>query len=245
VTHEEHLSAERVADLLDGSLPSEIAIAAHSHVATCRACRQLRDDQAFVASLLADEGRRQVEMPQDVAVALEAALRRAADERAAGVTSLSEARRRKNRGPVRWLAAAAAAIAIAGLGVAGWQLVDHGTTTTASQHPTPGNGQGGPSTASLNKGIGNAPPKGWARNFQGVYPATAARLPAEARYFANHPRIGIAPTGLGCARPHGAGPSMVVKWQGKQQILVLDRKTKTAKILDCQTAQRMLHTTRY
>jgi hypothetical protein len=234
-----HLSVEQISDLLEGVLPAAEAMAARTHVATCDHCSQLSDDIRGVSSVLATEAAEEWPMPQDVVVALDAVLDRALAERACAVVPLDAARRRRLR--LGWLAAAAAAVVLAGTGYAGWQALAHGgSSTTAVTRPHTSTGStGGPGhqgattttqTPTINMGNGS----------HRIRPLTPAQVPVRARWLMAHPGQRVAPRSVGCDVPVLTGVSTVVSWQGRDVVLLANPGTRQAWVLDCGTARRPL-----
>ena len=245
-----HPSAERISDLLAGTLPATDAMDVNAHLASCDACGDTRDAVRDLTALLADEGATPVEMPPDVVVALDAAISRASAERAAGIPRLQQVRRAGARRPLKWLAGAAAAVAIAGIGVAGLRAIPHtGSTANSSSAPSNDEAQGF-------NGLGFS---GGAKSADGLPPhngkvpgqtsalssITTGQVPAEARRLAAAPAKAVPPPTAHCAVPITGGPSTVVRFNGNRAVLTITRSTRTVTVYDCATATRSLFVTGY
>ena len=256
MTEEQHLSVDAIADLLDGSMPAAEAMSANSHVETCDACAALRDDQAFVASLLAEEAADLWTMPLDVSAALDAALTRAADEQATAPATLEQVRRQRAARPMlRWLAGAAAAVAVFGIGAVGWQALNtgHGRGVSNSANDYNGapaiNKNGGQGLAvggepSTSQSTDKLPPiVGGEGGF--LTPVHAAQVPTLARRLAARPGQFGPITAIPCAKPITGGVTAGVLWKGHAAVLALNTSTRTATIFDCTTGGNALYTHGY
>lgn len=243
---QQHLSADQISDLVEGILPAAEAMGANAHLATCDECSSLRDDVTNVSLVLAGEAARPWQMPADVASDLDALLRQAAADRGTGVVPLEKQVRRQNRG-LAWLAGAAAAVVIAGVGFAGWQAVSGGAGTTQNAATTPSK-TFGPSPTQGNTQQVKHPRcrfKHCGSNVHPILAVTAAHVPLMARTLATHPESRVAPGSVGCQVPVIAGVSSVVTWHGQHAVLVANAETHKATILDCDTASLALFSTTF
>lgn len=243
-----HPSTERISDLLAVVLPAAEAMELNAHLASCAACQQVRDDVIGVVGTLADEGAAPLEMPVDVAASLDAALRRASAERAAGVTMLAPEHRPHGRQPWKWLAGAAAAVAVVSLGVAGLQALPRSGSDSASVAPAGLSPHG----RAVNRGT--HPPEyasptqvdGGGFASDDVDSLSPEQVPARARRLATAaPGSTAIPDKLGCAVPITGGPSTVIRFEGKRAVLTVDRDIRVVTVYDCATATQTLFVSGY
>lgn len=257
MTQPNHPSAERISDLLAGSLPAAEAMQVNAHLAGCAECRDVRQSLLDVTALLADVGASTEEMPSDITASLDSALARAGTERATGgrhVDTESIRRPAPNR-PAKWLLGAAAAVVIATAGVAGINALpsqdsdssasggsgdglapvtnQRGDYAVPSAVPSGGDAGGDDNT-------GKSSPKSYL-----LHPLTADKVPAAARSLAGAPREQSSPPDQRCAPPLVGDRSTVVLFEGRRAVLSITQGTRTAVILDCMTATRSLLVTGY
>jgi putative zinc finger protein len=245
VTAPVHPAADQISDLVADVLPASEAMSVNAHLAACVECRQVRDDLLDVIALLGDQGSVEVAMPDEVARSLDAALRRAADERAAGVMVLDPVRRAAGRQRWRWLAGAAAVAAIVAVGVPGLRSLE-----------APGGNadDAGSSADSLRGAVQNgadrplapapSPATGFGLTGGQVASLRPDQVPAAARHLvstapARHQAALPRETG-GCAAPIAGRLSAVIRFEGARAVLSVDRATRTATVYDCATATRAL-----
>jgi hypothetical protein len=252
VTEERHLSADLIADLLDGSLAAAEVEPARSHLADCATCSAARDDQVFVATLLSEDAAVGIAMPSDIAIALDAAIVRASLERRDRPTEAAPATPSRWRAPwaLKWLAGAAATVVVAGIGVAGWQAIDVGgsdsnTASDSAGTPTFGNlsigGQAGSEVEHPRKSGAPSPPSFTGGPVNGVVArVTAAEVPQQARKLVANPGSRVTPQSRGCSTPIGGDTATVIQYQGHFAVLSLNLSTRTATVLDCKTAVQQL-----
>jgi hypothetical protein len=154
---------------------------------------------------------------------------------------------------MRWLAGAAAAVAVAGIGVAGWHAVGDGGGTNSAG--TPGSGLERTVNNDYVSGSGaepgSSPPStifagGSAGSADGLIPVVRpARVSAFAQALVERPARRVPPAKFHCATPISGGPSTVVYWHGHPAVLVVNPATQTATILDCATAVHPLYSSGY
>lgn len=251
-----HPSTERISNLLAGALPATEAMDVNAHLASCSACRRAREGLLELTAMLAEEGAVPVEMPPDVVAAVEAAIARASLERAGGHPTVEPVRRSAGRQPLKWLAGAAAAVVVAGVGVAGVQAISHGGSS-GNATSADSAGASNRSFAQQGRAYKAQPPEaGGGRSTSsalpdGEVPAEAlkslapAEVPGEARRLAARgPALPLALT-AGCATPIDAGPSTAVLFEGRRAVLTVDPQTRLATIYDCATARQTLYVTGY
>ncbi len=253
----EHPSADRISDLLAGSLPASEAMSVNAHLSGCAACADLRAELLDVTAVLAEEGAADWPIPADVAAGLDTALAAAATERSgrAGATSESATtpdRSTGSRRRLQWLAGAAAAVVIAGVGFAGVRAIsDNGGSTSSSATPGADQSAAGRERSRQNVTAGGVssgarviPPAGSAGVGHIVHSLTKAQVPVRARELADHAPTGKSAKTPGCAVPTG-GPAVVVEWRGRPAVLTLRTSSRTATIVDCTTGQTPLYVTHY
>ncbi len=251
-----HPSTERISDLLAGALPATEAMDVNAHLASCSACRRAREDLLDLTAMLAEEGAAPVEMPPDVVAAVEAAVGRASLKRAGGYPTVEPVRPSAGRQPWKWLAGAAAAVVVAGVGVAGVQAISHGgnsgNATSADSAGASNRSvaqQGGAYNAHPPKAVGGRSSSSALPD--GKVPAEAleslapAGVPGEARRLAARGAALPLALAAGCATPIDAGPSTVVRFEGRRAVLTVDLQTRLATIYDCATAKQTLYVTGY
>jgi putative zinc finger protein len=257
MTQPEHPAAEQISSLLAEVLPSAEAMEVNAHLASCAACSAERDALLDLTALLAEEGGALPwEMPSDLAASLDTALARASAERAAGIASIDLARTSAGRQPWKWLAGAAAAVAIVGLGVAGLralpdQPASHNagpaSNAAAGRHATYAQGQS-PDGDSIATGLpsagGSAPP---GPSSPQVAPAinSTAEVPEIARRLSQDPAEAMSPRAAGCAVPLTGGAATLVRFKGHPAILTIAPDTRLVTIYDCATATKTLFLTGY
>jgi putative zinc finger protein len=262
VIQPEHPSAERISDLLAGVLPAAEAMDVNAHLASCEACRDERAALLDLTALLADEGAITWEMPSDVAAAIDAAIDRASDERIAGIASLDRAPRTAARQPWRWLAGAAAAVVVVGIGFAGLRALPQQNSdgssadSAAGVHTSPPSGAKAPPTSGYDAsphtthsgnitqdivggGIATFPPRTSPR-----IPQTLD-MPVRERMLESAFSPPIPPNKGGCAQPIAHGPSTLVRFRGHLAVLVVTEAIRVATIYDCATATKTLLVTGY
>jgi hypothetical protein len=254
VSQPEHPSADRIADLLDGSLPAAEAMSVNAHLAGCAECSDVRSALVDVTAVLREEGAAEWTMPTDVAASLDEAIAGAAATRSAG-GEVHEPR--AGRRPVqrwRWLAGAAAAVTVVGIGVAGLHAISATNDNDAATTPAAPRAESANGAASAGAGkLGPTfrapakPHRGISTNrnqqMNGAPRLTAGKLPAEARRLAADRTRPRPPASDGCADPIGGGISTVISWEGHRAVLDVSPRTRTATVLDCATAVRPLYTT--
>lgn len=253
-----HASAEQVADLLEGNLSAGEAMSVNAHLAGCDHCRDLRDALLDVKAVLAAEGSSVEPMPVDIAESLQRAITTAS----AGSGTLDPARIDRvprSRRPLTWLAGAAAVVVLASAGVAGWRALPHSgggsSSSAASQsQDRASNGYrvpiGGTAGGGTRPGPSGAlPTRGLLDPFRVESEATLlpGQVPEAARTLTGYHRLveDAQPDTFPCAAPSGSGPFAVVRWHGGPAVLHAEPSTRTATILDCQTASRVLFSTGY
>ncbi len=143
-----HPSVDDLADLAQGLLADQRLEAVSAHLATCGDCAAAAAALDEVQVRLADAGSIPEPMPQSVSAALDAALRQASADRAAGVTSLTVRRSAARPRSRRWAVLAAAAAAVVVLGYAGASLLHGGGKDTTSSADSGGG------TAPMNSAAG-------------------------------------------------------------------------------------------
>lgn len=256
MTQPEHPPAEQISSLLAGVLPSAEAMEVNAHLASCAACSAERNALLDLTALLADEGALPWEMPSDLAASLDTALARASAERAVGIASIDPAHTSAGRQPWKWLAGAAAAVAIVGLGVAGLRaLPDHpashnagtASNSAAGRHATYAQGQnpdGDSVTAGLPSAGGSSSP---GPSSPEVAPAisSTAEVPEIARRLSEDRAKAVSPRAAGCAVPLTGGAATFVRFKGHRAILTIAPDTRLATIYDCATATKTLFVTGY
>lgn len=249
MTASEHPAAELLVALHDDAVDDAEADELGAHVARCAECQRLLARLDEVTRLLADEPATPPAMPRDVAARLDAALGRAAAERATGVTSLADRRTpaaaaTHGHRTVRWLAAAAAVAAVAVGSTIGWQALRPSGRPEAGVHPRththasvtvphpqttrpPGTGQGGMSGAAE------------------IPVLTASQVPAAARELSRQTAPPFSTMQSQCARPSGDRPNRTVMFRQHLGVLAVTPATRTATIYDCATARHVRFTTHY
>lgn len=256
-----HVSAEQVADLLEGILATVEADRVRSHLDGCPECRDLRAALLDVTAALAAEGSTIEPMPPAVAAALQEALMSGsvpAGPAADPPADLAAARSRRHPSLVQlsWLARAAAAVLIVAVGVAGWRALPHHGTTNAAPDAQSAMNDAAPSSGIVGgtrSGNGTPLPDGALTPSpppakQGpVLSLAPQEVAAAARRLAvgSVPAAGRAVTAFGCASPAAPGPATVVRWDGRRAVLAADTGTRTAQVLDCRTATHVLFTVAY
>ncbi len=192
-------------------------------------------------------------MPAAAASSLDAALARAAAERAGQIPSIEERRaargasaasgRRRSAWPV--LAAAAVAVIATAVGVNVVQGGGAGSADSAARGAAEANDEadsGGDAALKdqpASPGVAG-PPESAAR-------AAEQRLREHARALDRGTRQPVPPAGR-CATPsteHGTGPVSLVPFRGSREVAVLDTTTRTVTVLDCASATKELFATDY
>ncbi len=259
MTSPTHPPAEQVADLLDAVLPASEAMVVNAHLAQCRDCSDLREALATVTAVLAAEGAEAEPMPTDVAASVQQALSTAA-ERSHSLEARRRdlVRRRSPRLPLAWLGGAAAAVVLVSAGVAGWQgILDGGNADNSSSSGTVRDDLARGDDAHVPAGSrveGGAAGSGGSKS----RPSTPTTVPSSAvpditpDEVADRARRLAASGGSAssaydqvCAVPSGTGPSVVIRWRGSLAVLHVQPGTRTADVVDCRTASRVLFTTGY
>jgi len=252
VTQPEHPPIEQISDLVAGLLPAAEALALNSHLAACPDCTEERTALLELSDLLAGEGASGIEMPPEVAATLDAAIARASSDRAAQVRSIAPGSH-----PWRWLAGAAAAVLVVGVGFAGLRALPQGGTDTAASTTGPANRQQHRMTAASGT-VGAAesdavhpptssslelPPAagGDAR----LHLTSSADVAAAGRLLSARPALAIAPGTLDCAEPPTGGVASAVSFEGQPAVLSVSPNTHLATVYDCATATRTLLVTGY
>jgi len=260
VTNTAHTSAEQVADLLEGNLSAGEAMSVNAHLAGCDHCSDLRDAMLDVTAVLAAEGASVEPMPADIATSLQQAI----TEASAGAGTLDQGRidnlpRPRSRRPMAWLAGAAAAVVLASAGVAGWRTLlqsGAGSSSSATAQQNQYNARhdaAAPTGGAAGSGTRPGPASSVARGRLDPFrPGSGASLlPGQvaeaARTLTGYHRLveDVQPGTLPCATPSGNGPFAVVRWHGGPAVLHAEPSTRTATILDCPTASRVLFSTGY
>lgn len=241
-----HPSLDDLADMREGLLPDERVRELSAHVAMCGSCTTAAAALDDVQGLLADAGSMAVPVPDSVATSLDEALRRAAAERAAGVTSLAERRTPPERVASphdrrpRWALVAGAAAAVVVLGYAGINLLVHTSSDTdsstsaagspgrsreqappraaAGQTAGPANSAAKPSAAPLDKSSPQLNPK------------TVAGFATALTDAPRHTRRAVACGTVQVSRGASAAP---VRWRGAPATVVVDPSTRRATVYDC------------
>jgi hypothetical protein len=253
-----HPPVDLIADHHEGLVTGAQAVAVAAHLDTCVECRSLVAALDEVADVLAAEGSRTPTMPASVASALDQALARAALERANGIPSLAERREAHGdrppaaqRRPAWPLLAAAAVVVIATTVGVGVLLEDYGGSTDSSagagqadvEQRTSGEdaAEAAPSSTSTPESpdVGADPP-----SVDTVQPGELAEL---ARDLDSGTQKPVQPQ-RSCATPtkrYGDGPVSLVVFDGGPAVAVLDMKTRTVTILDCDSARTRLFATGY
>lgn len=252
-----HLSTEQVADLLGGNLPATEAMAANAHVASCPTCAEVRSAIEDVSALLTEVGDVSVAMPADVAERLDAAIRAASTERAAGVRNLEPTASPRVSRPLRWLMGAAAAVVVVSLGVVGLRALPVTSSDTA----------GSASQTASDRGIDDQAGRGGLAS-GGKQPSVPTSTGAEtqksdgltltlpslrrdsvsatAASLAASPNRAVPPTQAGCAAPFvDFSVTSAVRFNDERAVLAIMRATHTATVFDCRTATRALFTVGY
>jgi hypothetical protein len=232
----------------------------NAHLASCEVCREQRTALLDLTALLAAEGASPLEMPADVAGSIDAALTRAGAERAAGIPTIAPqpgtaSRRSGRRQPLRWLAGAAAAVVVLGVGVAGLRALPSTTSSDAGASTAPDSLQSRDSGQSAGRdglvaGSGQVkepaptmPESGGA--FSPGSLTSAADVAAAGRELSHAPADARRPARSGCAHPLTEGLTTVVQFRGHPAVLTVTPETRLATIYDCATATRTLLVTGY
>ncbi|MDQ3095246.1 MAG: hypothetical protein M3Q82_04715 [Actinomycetota bacterium] len=254
-----HPPVDLLADHHEGFVTGARAVAIAAHLDLCTECRSLVAALDEVTDVLAAEGSHAPPMPASVASSLDQALARASAERASGVPSLAE-RREAHRPPPpaaqrrpAWplLAAAAAVVVIAstvGVGVliegsGGSADSSAGSSQDSSERRKVGEdaGEAAPTPTSTpdSPAVGADPP-----SVDTVQPGELAELARDLDSGARQP---VRPQ-RSCATPterYGDGPVSLVVFDGGPAVAVLDVKTRTVTVLDCDSARTKLFATGY
>jgi hypothetical protein len=137
--HLEHLDTDTIADLIENLLPAPEAHRAREHVKACPECQQTFDALTQLSEDLAEEGRKDIPMPADIAEHLDQVIVSESVLRAStvGVHSLVQLREEPHRHIPKLLTAAAAVVVVGAIGV-GVVLAtkDQGGDATANANPT-------------------------------------------------------------------------------------------------------------
>lgn len=250
MTAQTHPPAEQIADLLDAILPASEAMVVNAHLAQCRDCSDLRDALAAVTAVLAAEGAAAEPMPTDVAASVQQALNTAA-ERSHSLEARRRdlLRRRWPRLPLAWLGGAAAAVVLVSAGVAGWQgmILHRSGSNNASSAESPQQSvvRGGHASLPVGGSAGSGSDASKPSTRPAVPDITPDEVADRARRLAASGGSASPAYEQGCAAPSGIGPSVVIRWRGSLAVLHVQPGTRTADVLDCRTASRVLFTTGY
>lgn len=246
----EHPSDEQLADLDAGSLPAQQAMRVNAHVAGCDECRDLRAALSDVAALLADVGAIPEPMPVDVEASLHAALQ-AAQRAESGRRDFVAARADSTVPTMRrrlpkWLAGAAAAVVLTSTGVAAWQVLPHTSSDYSADSGSGPEGLGSRVVPGGNAGAGKSQAyddgEGSSFSLRRVAPTAVANAARQLESYSLHSRASdLRP----CAVPAGSGRRELIRWRGDPAVFVVRPAERSATVLDCATARRVLFSTRY
>jgi anti-sigma factor RsiW len=246
-----HPSVDDLADLAEGLLADQRLQAVSAHLATCGDCAAAAAALDEVRVMLADAGSVAEPMPQSVSAALDAALRRASAERAAGVTSLTGRRSAARPRARRWAVLAGAAAAVVVLGYVGASLLHGGgggdTTSSADSggRSAPVNSAaGGAATGS------NAPPATRQPSFsepplgKASDVVTPRTLSAYASRLVNsHRFVDRTPTCRAAVHVPAGASVATVRWKGRRAAVVADPSSHRVNVYACGGSAELFSTT--
>ena len=263
VTQPEHPSVEQISDLLAGVLPAAEAMDVNAHLASCEACRDERDRPARPDR---PARRRGGDPPGDAAGrgGLDRCRDRSGQRRAGGRCRRSRLEPAQPAGGGRasrwrWLAGAAAAVVVVGVGFAGLRALPHDSSDDAGA-------SAGHPPQSERRPEQRRGPAGHRRRRVRVRRRTDAgrrrcprrrcgpRASRSARPRCRQParRLAVTPADARRPRERAAAPRRspvarrrVVRFKGHLAVLTITRDTRLATIYDCATATRTLFVTGY
>lgn len=254
-----HPPVDLLADHHEGLVTGAQAVSVAAHLDLCTECRSLVAALDEVTDVLAAEGSHAPPMPASVASSLDQALSRAGAERASGIPSLAERRGASGppppaaqRRPVWPLLAAAAAVVVIASTVGVGALVAGNGGSADSQA---GSGQASEEQRTSGEEVGDAVPSptstpgspGAEADPPSADTAEPGELAELARELDSGTQRPVRPQNS-CATPterYGDGPVSLVVFDGGPAVAVLDGKTRTVTVLDCDSARTKLFATGY
>jgi hypothetical protein len=236
-----HPSVDDLADLAQGLLADQRREEVAAHLATCGDCAAAAAALDEVQVMLADVGSIPEPMPLSVSAALDAALRRASAERAAGVTSLTVRRSAARSRSRRWAVLAGAAAAAVVLGYVGANLLHGGgggETTTSSADSGGGSAAVNSAAGGVAKGSNapttrqpslGAPPLGKASDV--VTPRTLSAYAS--RLVDSHRFVDRTPSCRAAVHVPAGASVATVRWKGRRAAVVADPSSHRVKVYAC------------
>lgn len=247
----DHPAIETLADHREGLLPPAENARVSAHLAACGECSAANDAIAEVSALLADNSTEPVAMPAEVLARIDRAVQEANHERTRNVVTLHRPTAVAARAPRRtWpvLAAAAATAAIlGGAALANSDLLGgDGSSPNAASRAQVEDDAGDVEAAQGGAAEGGAGGESKDQTQHGMSAPSRSELLKPSDIAAYATRLARSETGTSVSRTcapirlSGDDVAAGVRWRGGPATLVVDRENRTATVLDCATASRVL-----